>query len=263
MDQLIEIGFIKTGFWTLHHQEDIRCTLIENQSAKNLLYCFVSQQEIKYIGKTIKTLSQRMYGYQRPGISQSTNINVKKEIISLLKEHKEVEIFILINDTKLKYGNFNINIAAGLEDTLIEQLSPPWNKVGKSKKLTVDKTQRTEITSEPISNISELSYPIELNIRLGEAYYNQGFFNIGVKYSDKLHLQHGTLIHIQLGSNSSHIIEGYINRTANSNKTPRIMGGKALNQWIQRNFNQDSLMKIHIVNNTYIKLEKQTELSNS
>lgn len=256
MNRLIEIGFIKTGFWSLNHQKDIFCTFLGNQSAKNLLYCFVSQQKIKYIGKTIKTLSERMYGYQRPGISQSTNIKVQKEIISLLKENKEVEIFILINDTKLKYGNFNINIAAGLEDTLIEQLAPPWNKIGKSKKLTVDKPQRTKFNSEPILPIPEFRYPFELHIKLGEAYYNQGFFNIGIKYSDKLHLQHGTSITIQLGSHSNHTIEGYINRTANSNKTPRIMGGKALNLWIQKNFTQNDLMKIHIINSRYIRLEK-------
>lgn len=258
MDQLIEIGFFKTGFWSLSTQEDIFYTLTANQSSQNILYCFASEQNIMYIGKTIKTLSQRMNGYQRPGTSQSTNIKVKKEILSLLKENKEVDIFILINDTKLKYGNFNINIAAGLEDSLIEQFSPPWNTIGKSKKIVIHKLSRIKISSEEISNISKSGYPFELYIKLGEAYYNQGFFNIGVKYSDKLHLQHGASIKIQLGNDPNHTIKGYINRTANNNKTPRIMGGKALNQWIQKNFIQNDLMKIHIINSTYIKIEKQT-----
>ena len=42
---------------------------------RNILYAFVAQGEVKYIGKSTQTLSGRMNGYKHPGPTQSTNIN--------------------------------------------------------------------------------------------------------------------------------------------------------------------------------------------
>jgi hypothetical protein len=40
---------------------------------------------------------------------------------------KSVEIFALQDNDLLHYGGFDVNLAAGLEDSLVRDLSPPWN----------------------------------------------------------------------------------------------------------------------------------------
>ena len=67
-----------------------------------------------YIGRTTQLFSKRMYGYQNPGSSQSTNVRNNDSIRSALQQGRSVEVYC-------------INLAAGLEDNLIRELTPPWN----------------------------------------------------------------------------------------------------------------------------------------
>lgn len=96
--------------------------------AFHLLYAFVSGDVVKYVGKTTQSLKQRMQGYRRPGPTQLTNRRVHEEIQELLVADQPVEIYILASEHPLQYGEFRINIAAGLEDDIIEKLKPPWNE---------------------------------------------------------------------------------------------------------------------------------------
>ena len=64
-----------------------------------------------------------MYGYQNPGQTQSTNIRVSSVITEQLENNVPVDIFILNDDGLLKFGDFTINIAAGLEDSMISEIS--------------------------------------------------------------------------------------------------------------------------------------------
>jgi hypothetical protein len=66
-----------------------------------------------------------------------------------------------------------------------------------------------------------------------------------------------SLIEIQLGENPENKIQGYVNRTANSNGTPRIMGGKVLTEWIKKHYRQGDLLKIDILSNDSIKLNEK------
>ncbi len=93
-------------------------------------------------------------------------------------------------------------------------------------------------------------------ITLGKAYYNQGFFNISQHNSDKFGPDKAK-INIQLGDNPEKIISGYINRTANQNGTPRIMGGIALTEWIKKNYKQNDILKIDIISEVSIKLNEK------
>ena len=45
-----------------------------------------------------------------------------------LKNNNDVKIYIFKSDDMLKYGEFDINLAAGLEDSLISTIKPIWNK---------------------------------------------------------------------------------------------------------------------------------------
>ena len=61
-------------------------TLLEDK--KNILYAFVSEGKIKYIGKSVQYLKARMNGYKNPGPTQNTNIKNNKKIKEILKNGK-------------------------------------------------------------------------------------------------------------------------------------------------------------------------------
>ena len=126
MNRLLNMGFINVGNWTLNN-DNIQYQLASNQKAKNVLYSFVSNGEIMYIGKTTMQLTKRMYGYQKPGTSQRTNIRVNDKIKTLLTTDQPLEILIFTDLGLHKYNDFRINLAGGLEDTLIYELNPAWN----------------------------------------------------------------------------------------------------------------------------------------
>ena len=131
MNRLKKIGFISVGNWYIS-DSGIKYKLASHHSVKNVLYSFISNGDIKYIGKTRRQLYQRMNGYQNPGSSQTTNIRINKLLNDLIKQEQPIDIFILIDNGLLKFGDFKINLAAGLEDTLIYELNPNWNLVGKN-----------------------------------------------------------------------------------------------------------------------------------
>ena len=83
----------------------------------------------------------------------------------------------------------------------------------------------------------------EIQITLGIAYYNQGFFNIGVNHQYLIG-EHNDLIAFTLGDAAP--FDGTIDRTANPNGTPRIMCGHQYTQFVQQHFNQGDNMTVQI-----------------
>ncbi len=92
-----------------------------------------------------------------------------------------------------------------------------------------------------------------MQIRLGIAFYNQGFFNIRVQYSD-LFGDDKSAIKIQLGKDSQNYLTTYVNRTANINQTPRIMGGTKCRDWFQSNFNMGDSFNVTMLAEDHIVL---------
>ncbi len=252
MDRLLDIGFIKVGSWALRNDRLV-CNLDSHHTNSNILYSFSSNGDVKYVGKTIMPLARRMYGYQNPGKSQSTNIRVNARIIDSLKGEEAVDIFILVDNGLLKFGDFKINLAAGLEDTVIYELVPEWNFMGKRKIEEDTESNSPELIpgGDPL-----LAKPIaSFEVSLGKAYYNQGFFNVRVEYSE-LFGSDGSKIEIRLG-NEANPTSGYINRTANGNGTPRIMTGKRYTEWIQSNFRMGDVLKVDVLTPSLIRLNHQ------
>lgn len=253
MNSLINIGFSQVGYWTLTNPDTIAYTLNSNHNTRNVLYAFISNGKIKYIGKTTQTLDKRMYGYQNPGLSQSTNIRVNGEIKKLLKQNNLVDIFILADNGLLSFGGFRINLAAGLEDTLINKLNPKWNMSGKTKIQEDKESEDPNLTGEVKTkdNIKTLD---SFDIILGQIYLRQGFINVPVSHSNLL-AGDTTTIELVLGDNNE-IIHGYINRRANKGGNPRIIGGVPLRDWFQKNFKKDETLRVTIVSPISIRLTK-------
>jgi hypothetical protein len=139
MKKLTEIGFKKVGKWSFKDNL-LQYELNEKYTTKNILYSFVIENEIKYIGKSVKTISQRLNGYRRPNISQRTNFRLNNLIIEKLRDGKKVEIYLFEDNAELSYKEKKINLSAGLEDNLIAEFLPEWNYLGKTGKLIKRKT---------------------------------------------------------------------------------------------------------------------------
>ena len=250
MKNINELGFEKVGKWSFKN-ELFKFELNDNYTNRNILYSFVIEDEIKYIGKSIKTISQRLNGYKNPNITQRTNFRLNNLIIEKLKEGKEVEIYLFVDNAELNYRGKNINLSAGLEDNLIAEYLPEWNSLGKNRKLS---KQKKGIKIEEKENIMEKVYKEEIIIKIGEAYYNQGFFNIGSKYSELLPKNNLDPIKIQIEENE--IIIGKIYKFSNSGQTRIKDPSGEYKKWVQRNFNKKEIFKVEIIEKDFIKLKK-------
>jgi len=256
MNRLLAIGFIPVGSWVLNENHAIRYTLNSNQNTRNILYAFISNGTIMYVGKTTQTLNSRMYGYQNPGPTQSTNIRVNDLLRKSIIGDIPVDIFIHIDNGLLSYGGFRINIAAGLEDTLIYETNPEWNYSGKNKFKEDPESEDIKKAKDPIPEIkTEIKTIGSFSVVLGHTYFTQGFFNVPVDYSNNF-ADNNSKIELLLG-NTTNSIQGYINRQANKNGTPRIMGGVGFKNWVQTYFKQGEKLKVQILSSTSIELQKE------
>ena len=128
LQRLEDIGFRKCGCWSLVASDKIKVLLTEHAQSANALCAFVSGDEVLYVGKTTQQLQKRLYGYQNPKTTQTTNVRGNKAIVNALKDKKPIDVLVLPDNGLLKFGGFHLNLAAGLEDSLINDLRPVWNK---------------------------------------------------------------------------------------------------------------------------------------
>lgn len=262
MKELTKIGFEKVGEWKLEN-ENLIYSLNKDCSSKNIIYSFISENEIKYIGKSVKSISQRLYGYKKPNKSQRTNYRINELIIEELKSEIKIEIYLFIDNVGLSYRGHEINLSAGLEDNLIAEFSPKWNSMGKS----IMKVKKTEIKQKEEIPFLRLIYndnefEKKFVVVLGKKYFNDGFFNVRVKHSN-LFGEDLSKIKIQLGENPLNYCIGKINRTANNNNTPRIFAGKEYKKWIQENFERGELFHVEVIDKDLIKLTKKRTPNNA
>jgi hypothetical protein len=123
-------------------------------SARNVLYAFAVDGSLVYIGKTTVPLRDRLQRYKTPAKSAekggSTNIKNNRNILQSLSKGRAVEIFVLHCESRQEHGSFVVNLAAGLEDSLVADLSSPWNGRQHSNPTAVQPISSTfAVTVEP------------------------------------------------------------------------------------------------------------------
>jgi hypothetical protein len=128
--------------------------------------------------------------------------------------------------------------------------------------LLIKTEEKEEIVIEEIRVIqntnvetSALNTKNSFIVVLGKKYYEDGFFNVRVSYSEQFG---GDLskIKIQLGDNPNNYTIGKINRTANSNATPRIFAGPLYKKWIQLHFIRGDVFRVDVIEKDFIKLSQ-------
>jgi hypothetical protein len=125
--KLEHIGFRVEGKWLLEDGK-LRCVLSECAASTHILYAFLLEGVVVYVGKTMLPLKRRLYGYQNPGPTQSTHVKGYALIRDALSLGRRVEMMALPDNGLLHYGGFRVNLAAGLEDSLLATLKPAWNR---------------------------------------------------------------------------------------------------------------------------------------
>lgn len=253
MNRLLEIGFEPAGHWILENGK-LGYELIRHSSQKNILYAFICDGQVKYVGKTTRALAARMAGYKTPGRTQTTNINNHQRIKQLLAEGVAVEIFALPDSGLLHYGQFHLNLAAALEDDIIRVIDPEWNGGMSEGAVGVTMHPNTELETEQEREL-ETEHPSigTFSFVLQPTYYRTGFFNVGVS-SQKFLGADGETIELFLGKSATPVL-GTINRRANTNGTPRIMGGTALRDWFNSTASVSATISVEVLSPTAIRLQ--------
>ncbi|GHT96900.1 hypothetical protein FACS1894141_7440 [Spirochaetia bacterium] len=125
MKELVGMGFVKVGDWVLQGN-GIDFSLQKESDKNKVLYSFIENNTIVYIGQSTNTLHKRMYQYKNPDSTQETNVRVNDKIKKSLKEGKRIEIYAIEYD-----DSFAKDLLIETETRLIDSKRPIWNKQGK------------------------------------------------------------------------------------------------------------------------------------
>lgn len=145
---------MKVGSWILA----INCSGLEPKLQKQAtllcpaLYAFTVDGGLTYVGKTVRPLLQRLRGYQWPSMDPrsgaSTNRENHSRIVTALRSAQRVDILVFSGQESLRHVGFQLDLPAALEEAMIAEFMPPWNKQRRSGRLAV-KTLRTTRPNTP------------------------------------------------------------------------------------------------------------------
>ncbi len=277
VERLKNVGFESIGFWEKDEKYPARLSYGGNNHAPDIkaklrvasaLYAFVQGDDVKYIGKTARSISKRFVGYCNPANGRATNYRCHEYIKSALKIGQKTEILIFVPISQLNYGEFQIDLAAALEESLIRELIPPWNGGSGQQPISEDAERELSMANdEGYATTQEENEPNELNdiknknhkfisdftIRLGKTYYNFGYINPGIAVTEKLG-RNEEPVRIYLGSYDRYI-DSKISRTANLNESPRIIGNnRVIANWFQSEYKEGDVVKSSIIDSHSIFL---------
>ena len=131
-----ELGFKYAGKWELGKGEKLFVSIEQEWQERKVLYAFVVDNEIKYLGKTNRKLKDRMLSVVHCDETQKVNRKNLENIKGILKNGGNVLIYAMSNSEIVKNAEkfaVLMNYVAGTEDGLINELSPEWNKIGVKK----------------------------------------------------------------------------------------------------------------------------------
>ncbi|WP_063805079.1 GIY-YIG nuclease family protein [Burkholderia ubonensis] len=256
MNRLLQIGFQVVGQWQLVDGK-LKIDIQRHGAQRNVLYAFVCDGEVKYVGKSTQTLRARMGGYLSPGPTSETNKRVRQLIFALLESGATVELYALPDNGLMHYGPFHLNLAAGLEDSIIRTLVPEWNMTaGRTRKLAAcdeEPEGQEDVDRSPVDETSAASAPVvaTFEFMLQPSYWKKGFFNSGIAASPLLGAG-GDNIEIFFGDETAPIM-GTINRSSTGNNSPRIFGGPELTRRFQA-LAQATHMLVEVLSPTSIRI---------
>jgi len=244
-EQLIDLNFTVIGFWKKSN-EGLSYEVLDNKHNEfeidNSLYVFFDKEndKILYVGKTTQTLKKRFYGYIR-GNGQSTNSKIHNKLVK--ERNGKILILSLTDNLPFNWGIYNINLAAGLEDSIIEIENPLWN----------GKCSETEINEEfSIENSSKIIDKFFI-VSLSKTYFEIGSINVPLRKSDLLG-EHEAIITIELSKDNKQITT-QINRNAVKNRSVRINPNREIKEYYNKFYKLGDKVKITITDDGNMIIE--------
>jgi hypothetical protein len=269
-DALFTLGFEDVGQWKPGATATLLAYVLDASDATtqrrildtpNALYAFLLDDEVLYVGKTSRGIRRRFRTYCTPGSRQSTNIKNNSNIRQLIAAGRTVRIAIFTPISHLRYGDFEIDLAAGLENALIANFVPRWN--GKDGGHPVSESAAREITDDEGLSVAPdppVPWPpspqpkAAFQIKLGDTYYDRGIINPGVDASRFLG-PHGTPVFVCLGDYTN-VVASSINRTANSSGAARISdGNQQIAAWFQQHYARGNIVNAQVLDEDRIMLQ--------
>lgn len=267
-DVLFTLGFEEVGCWLVDPTSGLLTYVLDDLDAAtrrrildtpNALYAFLRDDEVLYLGKTARSIRRRFQTYCKPGSRQSTNIKNNGHIRVLLSAGQGVRIAVFTPVSQLHYGDFEIDLAAGLENALIAGFDPPWNgrdggqSVSESAEREIEEDEGLPSKESPSIPAHPAQVRARFQIRLGDTYYDRGIINPGADASRFLG-KHGDPVLVCLGTCEA-VVASRINRTANSSGAVRISGGnQQIAAWLQRHFARGDVVDACVLDSDRILL---------
>lgn len=270
VERLKSIGFESIGSWEEDQRYPERLAYGGNDAAGNIkaklrvasaLYAFVQGSDVRYIGKTARSISKRFVGYCNPANGKATNYRCHMKIKDGLKIGKKTEILIFVPISELNYGEFQIDLAAALEESLIRRLNPPWNggdgrpaiSEDAEREILMENDDRDSVMQEeaissglPPTENQVRTQIVDFRIDLGKTYYNHGFINPGVAMTNRVG-RNDEPVRIYLGSWDRYV-DSKINRDANPNESPRFVGNnRNIADWFQSEFKMGDVVEASVI----------------
>ncbi len=115
-----------------------------------------------------------------------------------------------------------------------------WPYSSKSESAVGQKQSAGNATAQESEDETLDDYPV-MHLKLGKAFYSQGFFNVTVRFNEYVRKDQGE---ITLVLDEETTIVGRVDRHANRNGTPRIIGRTPLRDWFQRHYQQGDVVPV-------------------
>jgi hypothetical protein len=273
MNKLIELGFEQVGFTSLKNGK-LEIEIARNEHAKNILYAFVHvigedeiDWQVVYIGHTRKSLKNRMVGY-RLGNGQATNNRVHNHLIRELENGSRHYVYVLHNKINLNIHSIEVDLAAGLEYSLIQHyanynfLQGHVNLFNIAGNRNNPQNENVEVVLTEMQEES-IDYPLDdtldgaeiqtFDYVLSRTYWNQPYLNIPIRFQE-LFGKHGDLVAVDFFRHGKlvHQLEVVINRNAVINSAPRFYfpmrnGVNFFQDWKHAHFREGDTMSVKIV----------------
>ena len=277
MDKLLALGFKKSALahytgngFTFEYQQ--------NENSLNILYALVflnhandEYPQVRYIGHTRKSFRNRMYGYQL-GNGQQVNNRIHIAITHQLQNDRMVHVYCMPNHFNMSMHDLEVDVAAGLEYSLIRYYSnlnnqlqhpPLLNIAGNPRReARIDIDENDELIAEEINyngDAIQINDNASFDYTLNKTYWRLPVINIPVEFQQRFG-EHQTAAQVDLVQPDGIILsyQAAISRTANVNGTPRLYlprpQGDSFQEWKHATYKEGDVIVATIINQNHLRL---------
>ncbi len=274
MEKLLHLGFMLSADFARSESEQLGVRFLSNESAKNILYAIIfhhetsdeSEWQVRYIGHAgaRSSFGKRMKDYRR-GAGEATNNRIHEAINDHLCNGGRVSAYCMPDHFNMSTHDLHIDLAAGIEMSLIRYYARYNRDVGHLALLNIDgndlpasipgTSPSAQIEAQPIES-DKSNYFL---YRLGKTYWNYPSINVPKEFDDFFG-PHGSLASADLVVQGKVVgsLQTEINRTANLNGTPRLYfsgeAGTELQNWKREHFNEGDEIEIVVVGCDHVRL---------